>query len=160
MNTQKLITAYSEFMHHLHDTMEDTLHSFTDAFEISKEKTNESSELTSEELEHISTQVKRDVEHAAQNLPAHDNNSLSDWLKFDIELIENLTWDAFLSVADKTRIELAKLELLAETHKYQSGDITIAGTFLCDDCGKEIAFKAASRIPPCPTCHNHRFVRL
>ena len=41
MNTQKLITAYSEFMHHLHETMEDTLNSFTDAFEISKEKINE-----------------------------------------------------------------------------------------------------------------------
>ena len=160
MNTQKLITAYSEFMHHLHETMEDTLHSFTDAFEISKEKTNESSELTTEELDHVSAQVKRDVEHAAQNLPAHDNNSLSDWLKFDIELIENLTWDAFLSVADKTRIELAKIEFLAETHKYQSGDITIAGTFICNDCGKEIAFKATSRIPNCPTCHNHTFVRL
>lgn len=160
MNTEKLITAYSEFMHHLHETMEDTLNSFTDAFELSKEKINESSDLTAEELEHVSTQVKRDVEHAAQNLPAHDNNSLTEWLKFDIELVENLTWDAFLSVADKTRIELAKLELLAETHKYKSGDITIAGTFLCDDCGKEIAFKVTSRIPQCPTCHNHTFVRL
>ena len=38
MNTEKLITAYSEFMHHLHETMEDTLNSFTDAFVISKEK--------------------------------------------------------------------------------------------------------------------------
>ena len=160
MNTQKLITAYSEFMHHLHETMEGTLNSFTDAFEISKEKLNESSELTSEELEHVSNQVKRDVEHAAVSLPAHDNDSLSEWLKFDIELVENLTWDAFLSVADKTRIELAKLGQLAQTHKYQSGDITIAGTFICDDCGKEIAFKAASRIPPCPTCHNNTFVRL
>ncbi len=159
MNTQKLITAYSEFMHHLHETMEDTLNSFTDAFEISKEKINESGDLTAEELEHISTQVKRDVEHAAISLPAHDNDSLSEWLKFDIELVENLTWDAFLSVADKTRIELAKLGQLAQTHKYQSGDITIAGTFICNDCGKEIAFKTTSRIPDCPTCHNHTFVR-
>lgn len=38
MNTEKLINAYSDFMHHLHDAMEDTLNSFTDAFEISKEK--------------------------------------------------------------------------------------------------------------------------
>jgi RNA polymerase-binding transcription factor DksA len=160
MNTEKLITAYSEFMHHLHDTMEETLNSFTDAFETSKEKVGESGELTAEEVDHVSSQVKRDVEHAAKNLPAHDNNSLSEWLKFDIELVENLTWDAFLSVADKTRIELAKLEHEAATHKYKSGDITIAGTFACEDCGKEIAFKAASQIPSCPTCHNHTFVRV
>lgn len=160
MNTEKLISAYSDFMHHLHETMEETLDSFTDAFEVSKDKISESGVLTAEELDHVSSQVKRDVEHAAQNLPAHDDESLSEWLKFDIELIENLTWDAFLSVADKTRIELAKLEQEAITHKYNSGDITIAGTFECNDCKKHIAFKNASRIPSCPICHNHTFVRV
>ncbi|GDX84377.1 hypothetical protein LBMAG43_04190 [Methylococcaceae bacterium] len=159
MNTEKLINAYSDFMHHLHDAMEDTLNSFTDAFEISKEKINDNSDLTAEELEHVSIQVKRDVQNVAA-LADHNNNSLSEWLKFDIELVENLTWDAFLSVADKTRIELVKLELRAETHKYKSGDITIGGTFACNDCSKEIAFKVASRIPACPTCHNHKFVRV
>jgi hypothetical protein len=160
MNTEKLITAYSEFMHHLHETMENTLNSFTDAFETSKEKVGENSDLTTDELNHVSNQVKRDVEHAAQNLPAHDNNSLTEWLKFDIELVENLTWDAFLSVADKTRIELAEIEQHAITHKYNNGDITIAGTFECESCKKHIAFKTASRIPECPTCHNHTFVRV
>jgi hypothetical protein len=160
MNTEKLITAYSNFMHYLHETMEDTLNSFTDAFETSKEKVGENSDLTTAELDHVSNQVKRDVEHAAQNLPAHDNDSLTEWLKFDIELVENLTWDAFLSVADKTRLELAKLDQAAHPHKYSSGDITIAGTFECDGCKKHIAFKAASRIPECPNCHNHTFVRV
>ena len=161
MNTEKLITAYSDFMHHLHETMESTLNSFTDAFETSKEKIGENSDLTAEELDHVSNQVKRYVEHAAALLPAHDNNSLTDWLKFDIELVENLTWDAFLSVADKTRIELAKIEQDAIVHhKYSNGDITIAGTFECESCKKHIAFKTASRIPKCPTCHNHSFVRV
>jgi hypothetical protein len=160
MNSQKLITAYSEFIHHLHETLDETLNSFTDAFETSKEKIGENNDLTAAELDHVSNQVKRDVEHAAQNLPAHDDDSLTEWLKFDIELVENLTWDAFLSVADKTRLELAELEQHATTHKYQSGDITIAGTFICDDCGKEIAFKTTSRIPECPACHGHTFVRL
>ncbi|HCT98882.1 MAG TPA: hypothetical protein DF614_02040 [Methylococcaceae bacterium] len=160
MNTQKLIAAYSDFMRHLHETMEETVDSFTDAFETSKEKTRESTDLTHEELEQVSSHVKRDIEHAAKNLNANDNDSLSEWLKFDIELIENLTWDAFLSVADKTRIELAKIEHDAQIHHpYESGSITIAGTFVCNDCGKEISFKTTSRIPPCPTCHNHTFVR-
>jgi len=44
MNTPKLIAAYSQFMHHLHEAMEETLDSFTDAFETSKEKTRESSD--------------------------------------------------------------------------------------------------------------------
>ncbi|MEI6541960.1 MAG: zinc ribbon-containing protein [Methylococcales bacterium] len=161
MNKNKLIAAYSDFMTHLHETMEDTLHSFAEALEISKEKTSQSSDLSKEDVDKISGYVKRDIEHAAQGLTAkEDKNSLSEWFKFDVELIENFTLDAFLSVADKTRIELAKIEQLAETHTYHSGDITVPGTFICDACGKEIAFKTASEIPECPACHAKTFIRI
>ena len=161
MNKNKLIAAYSDFMTHLHETMEDTLHSFAEALEISKEKTSQSSDLSKEDVDKISGYVKRDIEHAANGLTAkEDKNSLSEWLKFDVELIENFTLDAFLSVADKTRIELAKIEQLAETHTYHSGDITVPGTFICDACGKEIAFKTASEIPECPACHAKTFIRI
>ena len=161
MKKNKLIAAYSDFMTHLHETMEDTLHSFAEALEISKEKTSQSSDLSKEDVDKISGYVKRDIEHAANGLTAkEDKNSLSEWFKFDVELIENFTLDAFLSVADKTRIELAKIEQLAETHTYHSGDITVPGTFICDACGKEIAFKTASEIPECPACHAKTFIRI
>ncbi|MCX7101470.1 MAG: zinc ribbon-containing protein [Methylobacter sp.] len=161
MNKNKLITAYSEFMSHLHETMEDTLHSFSDALEISKEKTSKDNNLTSDDLDKVSKFVKRDIEHAAHGLSAEeDKNSLSEWFKFDIELIENFTLDAFLSLADKTRLELAKIGQLAEAHTYHSGDITVPGTFICDDCGKEIAFKTPSEIPECPQCKGKTFIRI
>ena len=77
-----------------------------------------------------------------------------------IELIENFALDAFLSIADKTRLELARLGQIAQKHSYQSGEITGPGTFICDVCGKEIAFKTPSEIPECPQCHAHTFVRM
>ena len=121
MNKNKLIAAYSDFMKHLHETMEDTLHSFAEALEISKEKTSKSSDLTADELNKLSGYIKRDIEQAAHGLSdKEDKDSLSEWFKFDIELIENFTLDAFLSVADKTRLELARLEQLAEAHTYHS----------------------------------------
>ncbi len=161
MNTHKLVTAYSDFMKHLHETMEDTLHSFAEALEISKEKTAQSSDLNAEELNKLSSNVKRDIEHAAQSLTHQsDADSLSEWLKFDIDLVENFTLDAFLSVADKTRLELAKIQELAITHKYESGDITAPGTFICDACGKEISFKTTSEIPVCPACQAETFIRV
>ena len=161
MNKNKLIDAYADFMIHLDDTMRETLHSFADALEISKQKISESNKLSDEEINILSTYVKRDVEQAAFGLSAKaDNDSLSNWFKFDVELLENFTLDAFLSVADKTRIELAKIEQLAETHTYHSGDITVPGTFICDACGKEIAFKTASEIPECPACHAITFIRI
>ena len=161
MNKNKLIAAYADFMTHLHETMEDTLHSFAEALEISKEKTGKSSDLTEDELNKLSGYVKHDIEHAAHGLSnEEDKDSLSEWFKFDIELIENFALDAFLSVADKTRIELEKLRELAETHTYHSGDITVPGTFICDECGKEIAFKTPSEIPECPQCHAKTFIRI
>jgi rubrerythrin len=161
MNKDKLIKAYSELMQHLHETMEDTLHSFADALEISKQKTSQSSELSDDELDKVSGYVQRDVEHAAQDLTHKaDNDSLSEWFKFDVELIEKFALDAFLSVADKTRIELEKIKQLATKYTYHSGDITFAGTFICDECGKEIAFKTPSEIPVCPSCHGKTFIRI
>lgn len=161
MNKNKLINAYSDLMAHIYEAMDDTLHSFADALDIAKEKTSKISDLSSEELDRVSGFVKRDVEQAAQGLSEKaDKHSLAEWFKFDIELIENFTLDAFLSIADKTRIELAKLEQLAQKHTYHSGDITGPGTFICDACGKEIAFKTPSEIPVCPACHADTFIRI
>lgn len=161
MNKDKLIKAYSELMQHLHETMEDTLHTFAEALEISKQKTSETNELTDAEMDEVSSYVQRDVEHAAHGLSHQaDNDSLTEWFKFDVELVEKLILDAFLSVADKTRIELEKIKQLATKHTYHSGDITFPGTFICDECGKEIAFKTPSEIPGCPKCHATTFIRI
>jgi hypothetical protein len=161
MNKNKLINAYLDMMGHLYEAMDDTLHSFADALDIAKAKIIHSGELTHEEVEKVSGYVKRDIEHAAHGLTHEaDNESLAEWFKFDVELIENFALDAFLSVADKTRIELAKLQQAAIKHTYHSGEITSPGTFICDACGKEIAFKAPSEIPHCPACHTDTFIRM
>jgi len=161
MNKNKLIAAYTDLVEHLYEAMDDTLHSFAEALEISKDKLSKVSDLTNEELDKVSSYVKRDVEHAAHGLSAkEDKDSLSEWFKFDIELLENFALDAFLSVADKTRLELEKLNQLAQKHAYHSGEITSPGTFICDECGKEIAFKAPSEIPECPKCHAQTFIRI
>jgi rubrerythrin len=155
------VDAYTDLMEHLYEVMDDALHSWADALDIAKEKIRKVSDLTNEELDEITGFVKRDIEHAAHKLSdKEDSDSLSEWFRFDVELLENFTLDAFLSLADKTRIELAKLEELAKTHVYHSGDITIPGTFICDNCGKEIAFKSPSQIPECPACHANTFIRI
>jgi hypothetical protein len=161
MDKNKLINAYTDLMEHIYEAMDDTLHSFAEALDISKEKIRKAGDLTNEELDKVSSFVARDVKQAAHGLSnKEDSGSLSEWFKFDIELLENFALDAFLGIADKTRIELAKLQQLAETHTYHSGDITMPGTFICDACGKEIAFKTPSEIPECPACHAKTFIRI
>lgn len=161
MNKNKWVAAYNDIVKHLYETMDDALHTLGEALEISTEKAGKTSDLSKEDLDKVSSYVKRDVESAAHGLTEKsDDQSLSEWFKFDIELIENFTLDAFLSVADKTRIQLAELEERAKVHKYQSGEITFPGTFICDNCGKEIAFKTTSEIPVCPACQATTFVRM
>ena len=161
MSENKLIKAYDDLMGHLYEALDDTLHTVADALDIAKDKTSELGGHTQEEINKIADYVMRDVEHVATS-PAqqHDNNSLSEWLKFDIDLIENFALDAFMDIADKTKVKLAALEMEAKQyHPYKSGEVTSPGTFTCDACGKQIAFKSTSVIPDCPACKGNSFTR-
>jgi len=161
MSDKKFIDAYNDLMASLYETMDDTLHSVADAMEMAKEKTSALGGLTQEEINEVADFLMRDIDHAANTSPAvSDNNSISEWFKFDIDLIENFALDDFFSLADKTRVELAKLEQQAKMyHPYKSGDITGPGTLTCDACGKLIAFKSTSQIPECPECKAKTFTR-
>jgi rubrerythrin len=160
MNTDKFIQAYNTLIRHLHETMGDTDYSAADALEIAKGKTSEAGNLTDEEITQVSGYVTRDIDHAAGTLDANNKDSFSDWLKFDIDLIEDFALDAFMDLADKTRVELAIIEQQAKDyHPYHSGEITGPGTFMCEECGKEIAFKSTSQIPDCPNCKAKSFIR-
>jgi len=162
MREKKLIDAYNDLMGHLYEIMDDTLHTVADAMELAKEKTSTLGGLTQEEINQVADFLMRDIEHAAYSSPAVSNqDSLTEWLKFDLELIENFAFDAFTGLADKTRLELAKLEQQARLYQnhYQSGEITGPGTFHCDQCNKQISFKTPSKIPQCPACQGKTFSR-
>lgn len=161
MSDKKLTEAYDDLMGFLYEAMDDTLHSVADAIEIAKRKTHELGNHTQEEINQIADYVMRDVDHIARSETLEDeNNSLAAWLKFDIDLLENFALEAFLSLADKTRLQIAALELDAQQyHPYQSGEVAGPGTFSCNKCQKTISFKSTSVIPACPNCQDTHFTR-
>lgn len=160
MSENKLIEAYDNLMKHLYEVMDDGIHSLAHALEQAKEKTSELGGLTQEEINKVSDFVQRDVLHAAHSrTESKEDEDLSEWLKFDIDLLENFALEEFMSLADKTSVELAKFRVMAEANTYHSGEIASPGTFVCDQCGKEIAFKSTSEIPKCPACGADTFVR-
>jgi len=162
MNENKLTKAYNDFMEYMYEATDDTIHTIAEKLDAAKGKISEIGGLTQEEINHVADSVSRDVHHAAESLPDNSNDSLSEWLKFDIELLENFALDSFLNVADKTRIELAQLSETAKqySHPYKSGELTAPGTLSCKKCGKVIAFKSASIIPECPECGANTFIRI
>jgi len=161
MSENKLTKAYNDFMEYMYEATDDTIHSIADSLDSAKEKVSELGGLSQDEINHVANAVSRDVHHAAHALPDNSDESLAEWLKFDIELLENFALDSFLNIADKTRVELAQLAQNAEqySHPYKSGDLTAPGTLSCKKCNKVIAFKSTSVIPQCPECGAETFIR-
>jgi hypothetical protein len=159
MSENKFIQAYNELMGHLYEIMDDGLHSLADGLEKAKAKTHAVGTFTQEEIHKVANFLQRDIEGAAHSLHTEKQEDLSEWLKFDVDLIENFALDAFMDVADKTSIELAQLKRHGEQKLYYAGEITAPGTLVCTDCHKEIAFKSTSQIPDCPACGGKAFER-
>ena len=161
MSENKFVSAYDAFVKNLHDALEGVSGSVSQGLEVAKEKTSELGGLTQEEINKVSDYVKRDLEDAAQSLSDDaDNNSLAEWFKFDVQLIENFALEAFLSLTDKTRIELLALEQRAkQTLQYHAGEVVSPGTLSCTTCQQEITFRATSEIPVCSHCQGKSFQR-
>lgn len=161
MRKNKLTKAYNDFMEYMYEATDDAIHTMADKLESAKEKISEIGGLTQDEINHVADSVSRDIHHAANKLEDSSNDSLSEWLKFDIELLENFALESFLDVADKTRVELAQLSATAKQYSrpYKTGELTAPGTLSCEKCNKVIAFKSASVIPECPGCGTNTFIR-
>jgi hypothetical protein len=130
------------------------------SIEHAAERSVELGELTREEAQLIGNYLKRDIEDAGHYL-AKTGHDLREWLRFDLELIEERLLDLFSSAADKTRLQmLAFKKNLEQASRYQTGEITGPGTLQCDNCGERLAFYTVAPIPACPNCAGTTFNRV
>ena len=161
--TQKLLDAYSQMLervkHSLDDLEERTAPAIYNAIESARKTAEELGELTQDEAEKVSMYLKRDLQDAGKFLN-ETGKELADWLAFDWQLIEERTWEAFLSVADKTKLAWFEFEKQLELGtRYATGEITSAGTLYCIHCTQALNFYKVTHIPPCPKCHSKVFIR-
>lgn len=160
---ERLAAAYNRMMERLHERMDDTedktAPSLEEGIKQAGNKAVELGELTREEAEKIGGWIKRDIEEATLYL-GDSGREFADWLKFDVGQVEERLLDALLSVADRTKLELAAFERsIAEHHTYKAGEITGAGVLECSACGEPMHFYATSAIPACPVCGETKFRR-
>lgn len=159
----RLTEAYDQMLKRVDEAMEAAGHTTADNFkrgvDYAREKAVELDELSREEAERIAGYLERDMKDAARYL-SDTGDDFRQWFKFDMELLENRMLESFASVADKTRLELDQWAAWArEASIYRTGELTGAGTLVCDACGKELHFHAAGHIPPCPECGKTYFHR-
>lgn len=160
---ERLTAAYNRMMERLHERMggsdDKAAPSLEDGIKQAGNKAVELGELTREEAEKIGGWIKRDIEEATLYL-GDSGREFADWLKFDVGQVEERLLDALLSVADRTKLELAAFERsIAAHHAYKAGEITGAGVLECIACGEPVHFYATAAIPACPACGGTRFQR-
>ena len=165
MNQQtsnRLIEAYNQMMASIRSAFERSDEgdmSLSKAIGMAKDEITHISDLTQDEAEEISNFIKRDINDAAEYM-MESSSEFSDWLMLDIEVIERKLIDLFLSVADKTRVELEQLgERNRELSLYYSGEITGPGTLECSACGDRVSFATTSHIEVCHKCGHNTFTR-
>jgi hypothetical protein len=171
----RLVEAYDRMMERAKHQLEELEQAEKAAFprlhasiEHAAEKAVELGELTREEARLIGGYLKRDLEDAGQHLTT-TGRDLRDWLRFDLELLEDRILDFFQRGVDQSRLELREFAPPAEDGEkmedvavveYHSGEITGPGTLRCANCGEQVAFHAPAAIGPCPACGGVTFVRI
>jgi len=158
--TDKLVPAYQKMLGRVKEVLpHPQFKTLRERIEAAKEKTVGLEELTIEEAERIGDYLHRDVEDAAQFIVG-TGQALTDWMRFDLELIEDRLLEMFSLMVDHTRTELENLAEQARlATEWNSGEITGPGTLYCDNCGKILSFHKPAYIPICPNCNSTLFKR-
>lgn len=160
----RLVRAYNSMMHTIRDVLETADEESSDvplqqALLKARDNVVELGELTAEEAAEVGEYIKRDINDAAEYL-MESSAEFSDWLMLDIEVVERKVIDLFLSVADRTRVELEQLKELNRTNaNYYTGEITGPGTLECTQCKTHSAYATTGIIYKCPNCGHNEFKR-
>jgi predicted RNA-binding Zn-ribbon protein involved in translation (DUF1610 family) len=162
--TDRLLAAYHTMLDRLNKALnqaeEQAGPTLESGLEKAKQAATDLEELSHEEAEKLGDYLRRDLQDAG-NFLASSGEALKDWIRFDIDLIEDQFMEAFANMADHTRDELDKLEFQAnQLGEWKTGEITGMGTLRCTGCGEELHFHEPGHIPPCPACHGTTFKRV
>jgi hypothetical protein len=159
---KRLVNVYNQMMASIRRTFDETDTSDTSlqqALDAAKKQAAHLGEVTADEAHEISEYIKRDINDAAEYM-MESSAEFSDWLMLDIEVIERKVVDMFLSVADRTRVELEELKHnTEELSLYYSGEITGPGTLECTECRTRVPFVTTAMIEPCKKCGHNTFQR-
>lgn len=159
-----LVDAYNQMMARIRDSIETAeahaIPTLQKAIDRAKQEAIRLGEISLEEAEEVGNYIKRDINDAAEYL-METSHEFSEWLLLDIDIIEQKVLELFLSVADKTRVELEELSHPANNLvTYHSGEITGPGSLACGNCNELIQFNTTSHIPACPNCQHRTFQRF
>lgn len=160
--TGHLVDGYNRMMERIKSTIdnatEDAAPTLQKAMDKAIEKAKQEKELTREEAEQIANTIKHDLNDAAEHL-METNSDFTEWLKMDLDALEQKILDLFLSVADHTRMEIKQFIGEIEDSFYYSNDLAYKGDYRCEHCNNVVHVSRVSPLVPCPVCKQTEFRR-
>lgn len=157
---KKLSEAYDLMLHRTRETMDKAEQNLGEALEMAMQKASDLGELTREEADLLGIYIMRDLEDAAKFVDK-SGQELRDWLRFDVNVVENALLDIFSNMVDHTRNALDEIQERANAiGEWHTGEVTGIGTLQCKSCGEQMHFHKTGHIPPCPKCHGTKFRRI
>lgn len=160
--TGHLVDGYNRMMERIKSTIdnatEDTPPTLQNAMDKAITQAKEHKELTKAEAEQIANTIKHDLNDAAEHL-METNSDFTEWLKMDLDALEQKILDLFLSVADHTRMELKQFLGDIEDSTYYSNDLACKGDYQCEHCSNVIHVARVSPLSSCPVCKQTEFRR-
>jgi len=160
--TERLAEAYNRMLERAKNALERVTHGHKPELhhllEGAKDEAVKKGELSPDEAAQIARYIRRDVHDAASGM-REQRSEFREWLRFDIELVEERLGEIFARMADHTQLELDRWAEEANVQGWEAGEVTSLGTLQCVDCGQEIHFHKTTHIPHCPKCGGKMFRR-
>ena len=161
---EKLVAAFEHMVENvsesIHDAEEALAPTVDEMVHNAQQLAREVFTLTQEEAESLGTTLKRDIQKANEVIN-RQRKELSDWLSFDLTLVEDRFAEMIAKAADKAWLDFRSFETGDhQATPYRSGEICNAGSFSCSNCSEVQRLSSAGQISACPACGNDEFYRV
>ena len=162
-DTGHLVDGYNRMMERIKLTIdnatEDTSPTLQKAMDKAIEQARVQKELTKDEAEKIANTIKNDLNDAAEHL-METNSDFTEWLKMDLDALEQKILDLFLSVADHTRMEIKQFIGNIDDGTYYATDLACRGSYQCQHCNNVLRIDRVGPLVSCPVCKQAEFRRF
>jgi hypothetical protein len=159
-----LISAYNRMINTMREALENSATGYLpvqQAIQIARHDIVDSGMASAEEAYEIGESIKIDINDAADQL-MESSEAFDDWISLDITAIEVKVMEAYLDVADTTRVELERVSNYTSIEPnipvYSIGRIAQTVNLYCASCGSEKSFTSPAVITECEHCGHSHFI--
>lgn len=153
---EALYDRFTERSRELFDAgQEKSIDAMEKAMEAAREQFAAAGEFSAEQGEAFKKFMRRDLDQTAQEMRVLSQEAKE---RLNPARLGAGALSSMARLLESTGSALKNLSRKAEDAlRFNTGEITAAGTLTCTKCGQTVQLKRSTHIPPCPSCHGTEF---